>query len=78
MKTLNVAVFAAFMLGLFAQHVPAYLKAIATNLLQTSYLREEERLSNIQLLAVKIGSTVSLIMLIVWVLWREFVSLFLS
>lgn len=79
MKTLNVVVvFVAFMLGLFAQHVPAYLRAMAANLLQINYIEQEQRLSHIQLLAVKVGSTILLIMLIAWMLWREFVVLFLS
>jgi hypothetical protein len=80
MKTLNVAivVFLAFTLGLYGRHVTAFLTSIAASVLQINYIEQEQRLSHIQLLAVKVGSTISLIMLILWVLWREFESLFLS
>jgi hypothetical protein len=80
MKTLNVAivVFVAFTLGFFGRHVATFLITIAASVLQINYIEQERRLSHMQLLAVKIGSTISLIMLILWVLWREFESLFLS
>jgi choline-glycine betaine transporter len=65
MKKLNVVGLIAFLLGLF----------VAT-LLKTSYAQLEEMLSHIQLLVVKTASTVSLIMVITWLLVREFHHLF--
>lgn len=82
MKTLNIVGFVVFIvvftLGTSERSTAIDLKGIIASLLQTSYLKQEEQLSHIQLLAVKIGSTVSLIMLIIWVLWHEFKYLFLS
>jgi flagellar motor component MotA len=65
MKKLIVVGLVAFLLGLF----------VAT-LLKTSYAQLEEMLSHIQLLVVKIGSTIAVIMVITGLLTREFQHLF--
>jgi hypothetical protein len=65
MKKLIVVGLVAFLLGLF----------VAT-LLKTSYAQLEEMLSHIQLLVVKIGSTIALIMVITWLLVRKYQHLF--
>ena len=67
MKKLIVVGLVAFLLGIF----------VAT-LLKTSYAQLEEMLSHIQLLVVKTGSTISLIMVIAWLLMREFQHLFVK
>ncbi len=65
MKKLIVVGLGAFVLGLF----------VAT-LLKTSYAQVEDTLSHVQLLVVKIASTISLIMLIIGGLCLEYRHLF--
>lgn len=58
--------------------VAFFLVLFVVSLLKTGYTELEEMLSHVQLLAVKIGSTIAVIMVITQLLIREFQHLFLE